>query len=128
MYKLKNVWHRFHYKKLSSKNYRFYQFYLQMPFIEQPLMWCFMSSFNFCKFKFQIYFTSKYMLLKIWLNLPIIFSSNCQILLTSVFGSCCKYYLKHPAENHTNFHPYFNQRERMGSWEKEETHTRSKKK
>ena len=38
------------------------------------------------------------------------------------------HYFTHPAEDHTNFYPPFNQRERMGTWEKEEAHTRSKKK
>ena len=47
---------------------------------------------------------------------------------------CCleekeKYnYITHPAEDHTNFHLHYNQKEKMGTWEKEETHTRSKKK
>ena len=35
------------------------------------------------------------------------------------------HYFTHPAEDHTNFHLHFNQRERMGKWEKEETHARS---
>ena len=38
------------------------------------------------------------------------------------------YYFTHPAENHINFHPHFNQRERMKAWEKEKIHIRSKKK
>ena len=38
------------------------------------------------------------------------------------------HYFTHPAEDHANFHPHFKQRERMGTWEKEETHIRSKKK
>ena len=37
------------------------------------------------------------------------------------------YYFTHTAVDHTNLHPHFNQRKRMGTWKKEETHTRSKK-
>ena len=56
------------------------------------------------------------------LNSPL-FSSN------AAYEKKEKYhYFTHSAKNHTNFHSHFNQRERMGTWEKEETHTRSKKK
>ena len=38
------------------------------------------------------------------------------------------HYFIHPAQKTTNSHPRFNQRERMRTWEKKETHTGSNKK
>ena len=37
-------------------------------------------------------------------------------------------YFIHSTQDTTNSHPHFNLRERMGTWEKNETHTGSKKK
>ena len=37
------------------------------------------------------------------------------------------HYFTHPAMDYTNSHTYLNQKERMGTWDKEETHTGSKK-
>ena len=38
------------------------------------------------------------------------------------------HYFTHPAQDYNNAHLNLNQRERMGTWEKKETHTRNKKK
>ena len=38
------------------------------------------------------------------------------------------HYFTHPIRDYTNSNFYFNQRERIWTWEKEETHTSSKKK
>ena len=38
------------------------------------------------------------------------------------------HYFPHPAQDYTNSHPPFNKRERMRTWETEETKTRNKEK